>query len=93
MLLLLATSTVMAYSPVNTASSVPVNIFAGPGGHLDPEGNAFVARGTVLQITILPDKGYHCVMFTVNGHSFLPQPYISVIANQSTTVSAFFEED
>ncbi|MBP2628248.1 MAG: hypothetical protein H6Q69_134 [Firmicutes bacterium] len=92
-MLLIVASTVLAYPAGSGQTSLPVNIFAGPGGHLDTEGDAFVAKGTVIEIAIIPDEGYHCVMFTVNGKSFLPQPYITVTVNQSTTLSAFFEKD
>ena len=92
-MLLTASSITLAYPSGGGATSFPVTIFAGEGGHLDPEGSTFVARGTVLEIAILPNEGYHCVMFTVNGKSFLPQPYITVTVNQNTTVSAFFEKD
>ena len=92
-ILLVVASTALAYPGRSGQTSLPVTIFAGEGGHLDPEGSSFVARGTVLEIAIIPDDGYHCVMFTVNGKSFLPQPSITVTVNQSTTVSVFFEKD
>ena len=92
-ILLVVASTALAYPGGSGQTSLPVTIFAGEGGHLDPEGSAFVARGTVLEIAIIPDDGYHCIMFTVNGKSFLPQPSITVTVNQSTTVSVFFEKD
>jgi hypothetical protein len=92
-LLLAVSSMALAYPAGSDQSSYPVSIFAGPGGHLDPEGQLSVAAGTVLQIAIMPDQGYHCVMFTVNGKSFFPQSYISVTVNQNTTVSVFFEKN
>ena len=92
-ILLVVSSTALAYPGGSGKTSLPVTIFAGEGGHLNPEGNTFAARGTVLEIAIIPDEGYHCVMFTVNGKSFLPQPYITVTVNHSTTVSAFFEKN
>ena len=88
-MLLVVASIALAY-PGSGHTSLPVIIFAGEGGHLDPEGNAFVAKGTMLEIAIVPDEGYHCVMFTVNGKSFLPQPYITVTVNQNTNGISIF---
>ncbi len=89
-MLLVVASIALAYPGGSGHTSLPVIIFAGEGGHLDPEGNAFVAKGTMLEIAIVPDEGYHCVMFTVNGKSFLPQPYITVTVTQNTNGISIF---
>lgn len=57
----------ITFDNLSIAKLYDVNITTGNNGTATPNGNVYVAEGNDLNITVLPDAGYHVASITVNG--------------------------